>query len=108
MIQFSRRHAKLVDRYYPYPLHALRLARLGRRTSPTRDVQNKRACDNPLVAIPQHFIQELLARADVVEIVGRYVQLKKTGANLSGLCPFHSEKSPSFTVNPFTWIVRAL
>ena len=52
------------------------------------------------VAIPQHFIQELLARADVVEIVGRYVQLKKTGANLSGLCPFHSEKSPSFTVSP--------
>lgn len=52
------------------------------------------------VSIPQHFIQELLARADVVEIVGRYVQLKKTGANFSGLCPFHSEKSPSFTVSP--------
>jgi DNA primase len=52
------------------------------------------------VAIPQHFIQELLARADVVEIVGRYVQLKKTGANFSGLCPFHSEKSPSFAVSP--------
>ena len=52
------------------------------------------------MAIPQSFIQELLARADVVEIVGRYVQLKKTGANFSGLCPFHSEKSPSFTVSP--------
>jgi DNA primase len=52
------------------------------------------------VAIPQNFIQELLARADVVEIVGRHVQLKKTGANFSGLCPFHSEKSPSFTVSP--------
>ena len=52
------------------------------------------------MAIPQNFIQELLARADVVEIVGRYVQLKKTGANFSGLCPFHSEKSPSFTVSP--------
>ena len=52
------------------------------------------------MAIPQHFIQELLARADVVEIVGRYVPLKKTGANFSGLCPFHSEKSPSFTVSP--------
>jgi DNA primase len=56
--------------------------------------------DNRPVAIPQHFIQELLARADVVEIVGRYVQLKKTGANFSGLCPFHGEKSPSFTVSP--------
>jgi DNA primase len=52
------------------------------------------------MSIPQSFIQELLARADVVEIVGRTVPLKKTGANFSGLCPFHSEKSPSFTVSP--------
>jgi DNA primase len=52
------------------------------------------------MAIPQAFIQELLARADVVEIVGRYVQLKKSGANFVGLCPFHSEKSPSFNVSP--------
>ena len=52
------------------------------------------------MSIPPSFIQELVARADVVEIVGRYVQLKKTGANFSGLCPFHAEKSPSFTVSP--------
>ena len=52
------------------------------------------------VSIPQTFIQELLARADVVEIVGRYVQLKKGGANFMGLCPFHGEKSPSFSVSP--------
>jgi DNA primase len=52
------------------------------------------------VAIPQNFIQELLARADVVEVVGRYVQLKKGGANFMGLCPFHGEKTPSFTVSP--------
>ncbi len=52
------------------------------------------------MAIPQSFIQELLARADVVEIVGRTVQLKKGGANFMGLCPFHAEKSPSFTVSP--------
>jgi len=52
------------------------------------------------VAIPQSFIQELVARTDIVEIVGRYVQLKKAGANFSGLCPFHAEKSPSFTVSP--------
>ena len=56
--------------------------------------------DNPDVAIPQHFIQELIARADVVEVVGRHVQLKKGGANFMGLCPFHAEKSPSFTVSP--------
>jgi DNA primase len=49
--------------------------------------------------IPQGFIQELIARADIVEIVGQRVQLKKTGANHSGLCPFHAEKSPSFTVS---------
>jgi DNA primase len=52
------------------------------------------------MAIPQTFIQELLARADVVEIVGRYVPLKKGGANYMGLCPFHGEKSPSFSVSP--------
>ena len=52
------------------------------------------------MTIPASFIQELIARADIVEIVGRYVQLKKGGANFMGLCPFHSEKSPSFTVSP--------
>jgi DNA primase len=52
------------------------------------------------MSIPPHFIQELLARADIVEIVGRYVPLKKGGANFMGLCPFHAEKSPSFSVNP--------
>jgi DNA primase len=50
--------------------------------------------------IPESFIQDLLARVDVADVVGRYVQLRKGGANLLGLCPFHSEKSPSFTVSP--------
>ncbi len=50
--------------------------------------------------IPQSFIQDLLVRVDIVDVVGRYVQLKKGGANLLGLCPFHNEKSPSFTVSP--------
>ena len=52
------------------------------------------------MAIPPSFIQELLARTDVVDIVGRHVQLKKGGANFMGLCPFHGEKSPSFSVSP--------
>ena len=50
--------------------------------------------------IPPAFLHDLLSRVDIVEVVGRHVQLKKGGANLSGLCPFHAEKSPSFTVSP--------
>ncbi|MFM2120288.1 MAG: hypothetical protein RL722_1756, partial [Pseudomonadota bacterium] len=50
--------------------------------------------------IPPSFIHDLLARADVVDIVGRRVQLKKAGINYKGLCPFHGEKSPSFIVSP--------
>ena len=56
--------------------------------------------DNRAMAIPQGFIDELLNRVDVVEVVGRHVQLKRAGANYQGLCPFHGEKSPSFTVSP--------
>ncbi len=52
------------------------------------------------MAIPQSFLQDLLSRVDVVDVVGRYVQLKKGGANFMGLCPFHGEKSPSFSVSP--------
>ena len=50
--------------------------------------------------IPQSFIDDLLQRVDVVEIVGRHVKLRKGGANYMGLCPFHNEKSPSFSVSP--------
>jgi DNA primase len=49
--------------------------------------------------IPASFIEELVSRVDVVELIGRHVQLRKSGANHMGLCPFHTEKSPSFTVN---------
>ena len=45
-------------------------------------------------------MQDLLTRVDIVEIVGRHVELKRGGANLMGLCPFHGEKSPSFSVSP--------
>lgn len=50
--------------------------------------------------ISQHTIQQIQSRIDIIEIVGDFVKLKKRGANYLGLCPFHNEKSPSFTVSP--------
>lgn len=52
------------------------------------------------MAIPHTFIQDILARADIVDVIGRYMTLKKAGVNFKGLCPFHGEKTPSFIVNP--------
>ena len=52
------------------------------------------------MAFPQHFLDELIARSDIVDVVGSYVQLTRKGANLFGLCPFHSEKTGSFSVSP--------
>ena len=50
--------------------------------------------------IPQNFIDDLLDRTDIVEIIDSRLSLRKTGRNYSALCPFHQEKSPSFSVNP--------
>lgn len=50
--------------------------------------------------IPPSFIQDLLARTDIADVVGKFVTLKKAGINFKGLCPFHGEKSPSFIVSP--------
>ena len=50
--------------------------------------------------IPQSFIQDLLGRVDIVEVIDRYVKLKRAGSNYAACCPFHTEKSPSFTVSP--------
>lgn len=50
--------------------------------------------------IPAGFLQDLLSRVDIGDVVGRHVELKRSGANMMGLCPFHAEKSPSFSVSP--------
>ncbi|NOR37768.1 MAG: DNA primase [Woeseiaceae bacterium] len=50
--------------------------------------------------IPQHFIDDLITRADIVEVLGHRIQLKKAGREFKACCPFHDEKTPSFTVSP--------
>ncbi|MDR0672027.1 MAG: DNA primase [Oscillospiraceae bacterium] len=52
------------------------------------------------MTFPDAFLDELFARTDIVELISRYVPLKRLGSDYKGLCPFHSEKTPSFTVSP--------
>ena len=52
------------------------------------------------MAIPEQFIDDLVARSDIADVVSSYVHLSKKGSNLWGLCPFHNEKTPSFSVSP--------
>ena len=56
--------------------------------------------------ISQQTIQQILSRIDIIEIVGGFVKLKKRGVNYLGLCPFHNEKTPSFTVSPVKEIYK--
>src|SRR5580704_2350995 len=56
--------------------------------------------------ISQQTIQQILSRIDITEIIGGFVKLKKRGANYLGLCPFHNEKTPSFTVSPVKEIYK--
>ena len=51
------------------------------------------------MSIPERFLDELNSRANIVDVVSAYVPLNKKGANYWGLCPFHHEKTPSFSVN---------
>jgi len=53
-----------------------------------------------MARIPEHFIDELLARTDIVEVINQRVPLKKAGREYTACCPFHNEKTPSFTVSP--------
>src|SRR4030088_130095 len=53
-----------------------------------------------MALFPQHFIDDLRLQANIVQVVQEYVPLKRAGTTFKGLCPFHSEKTPSFHVNP--------
>src|SRR5438552_19077245 len=54
----------------------------------------------PRLMISQNTIQQILSRLDIIDVIGSFVKLKKRGANFLGLCPFHNERTPSFTVSP--------
>ena len=51
------------------------------------------------VKIPQDFIDEVIGRASLVDFISKYIQLRKFGANYKACCPFHNEKTPSFSVS---------
>src|SRR5690606_14333085 len=53
-----------------------------------------------MALIPQRFIDDLLDKVDIVDVVGSRISLRKSGKNYSARCPFHDEKTPSFTVSP--------
>src|SRR5690606_5534503 len=80
-------------------------ARLGHRASLYRIICRTANPSNHVPRtmsglIPQHFIDDLIARADIVEVLGTRIQLKKAGREYKAVCPFHDEKTPSFTVSP--------
>ena len=63
-------------------------------------VTKRNGCLQMAGLIPEEFLEDLRGRTDIVEVISEYVPLKRTGQNYVGLCPFHQEKTPSFTVSP--------
>ena len=86
---------------HAWPADALGQRPGGARLPPNRAAH--RDADNDIAVagrIPQDFIDDLVARADIIEVVGSRVPLKKAGREYKACCPFHNEKTPSFTVSP--------
>src|SRR3979490_3303248 len=71
--------------------------RSGRKSKPSSAVDRRRSMGG---RIPQSFIDEVIARSDIVEMIGARVPLKKAGREFKACCAFHNEKSPSFWVSP--------
>src|SRR6185503_1085503 len=75
-------------------------AKSGPRASWARSNRRGRAVGIADVMIPEHKIEEIRDRVDLVALIGRHVELKKAGRSWKGCCPFHQEKTPSFNVTP--------
>ncbi|QHV97873.1 CHC2 zinc finger domain-containing protein [Spirosoma endbachense] len=82
----------------------IKISYSGSDANPNTPASYKKPLSNPM--IDSYFLDKLRAQADIVFIIGELWEIKKAGSNYKGCCPFHTEKSPSFSVSPSKQIFK--